>query len=72
MTFSKTSWLLTCIILLTRPALAAPRSDGQLVVELVDAETGQPIVARMHLKNSRGRPDAREAASRAGVGAGIF
>jgi hypothetical protein len=37
---------------------AAPRADGQLVIEVVDAETGQPIAARMHLKNSRKRPVA--------------
>lgn len=37
-------------------APAAPRSDGELVVELVDAETEKPIAGRMHLKNSRGRP----------------
>jgi hypothetical protein len=35
---------------------AAPRPDGELTVEVVDAETLQPVVARMHLKNSRGRP----------------
>ena len=37
-------------------AVAAPRSDGELAIEVVDAETGKPIAARMHLKNSRGRP----------------
>jgi hypothetical protein len=36
--------------------VAAPRSDGELTFEVVDAETQQPVVARMHLKNSRGRP----------------
>jgi hypothetical protein len=35
---------------------AAPRSDGELTVEVVDAETLKPLAARMHLKNSRGRP----------------
>ena len=35
---------------------AAPRGDGQLTIEVVDGETGKPIAARMHLKNSRGRP----------------
>jgi hypothetical protein len=38
------------------PARAAPHGDGQLAIEVVDAETGQPIAARMHLKNGRGRP----------------
>jgi hypothetical protein len=37
-------------------ANAAPRADGQLTIEVVDSETGQPIAARMHLKNARGRP----------------
>ncbi|HJQ81908.1 MAG TPA: hypothetical protein VJ828_18225 [Lacipirellulaceae bacterium] len=35
---------------------AAPRGDGQLTIEVVDSATGKPIAARMHLKNSRGRP----------------
>jgi hypothetical protein len=34
---------------------AAPRAGGQLEIEIVDSESGQPIAARMHLKNSRGR-----------------
>ena len=38
------------------PVHAAPRADGQLEIEVVDGKTGQPIAARMHLKNSRGRP----------------
>ncbi|MEX0613565.1 MAG: hypothetical protein WD738_11780 [Pirellulales bacterium] len=39
------------------PSQAAPRgADGKLEIEVVDSETGQPIAARMHLKNSRGRP----------------
>jgi hypothetical protein len=41
---------------LASPSSAAPRSDGQLTIEVVDADTGQPIAARIHLKNSRGRP----------------
>ncbi len=53
---SKTSLLLICVVLFIRPALATPRSDGELVVEVVDAETGEQVAARMHLKNSRGRP----------------
>jgi hypothetical protein len=48
--------LLLCGQLLLGSALAAPHSDGQLLIEVVDAATGQPIAARMHLKNSRGRP----------------
>ncbi len=35
---------------------AASRGDGQLTIEVVDSESGKPIAARMHLKNSRGRP----------------
>jgi hypothetical protein len=40
------------------PVQAAPRSEGQLALEVVDSETLQPIAARIHLKNSRGRPVA--------------
>jgi hypothetical protein len=47
---------LSCVLLPSLPALAAPHSDGQLAIEIVDAATGQPIAARMHLKNGRGRP----------------
>jgi hypothetical protein len=35
---------------------AAPRADGQLEIEVIDAATGQPIAARMHLLNTRKRP----------------
>jgi hypothetical protein len=42
---------LTCVA-----ASAAPRADGQLVIDVVDSDTQQPIAARMHLKNVRGRP----------------
>jgi hypothetical protein len=38
------------------PCAAAQRSDGQLTIEVVDSEGSQPIAARMHLKNARGRP----------------
>ncbi|HVT29988.1 MAG TPA: CehA/McbA family metallohydrolase [Lacipirellulaceae bacterium] len=36
--------------------LAAPHSDGELRIEVVDQATGQPIAARMHLKTMAGRP----------------
>jgi hypothetical protein len=36
--------------------VAAPRPEGQLELEVVDAATGQPIPARLHLLNSRKRP----------------
>jgi len=40
-------------------ATAAPRPDGQLQVDVVDAATGQPIAARMHLNAGRKTgPDA--------------
>ena len=45
-----------CLAARHQPLLAAQRSDGQLRVEVVDIATDQPIAARMHLKNSRGRP----------------
>ncbi|MEE9601709.1 MAG: hypothetical protein V3V75_00285, partial [Thermoguttaceae bacterium] len=37
-----------------RSALAA--REGQLVLTVVDAETGKPIPCRMHLKNAKGKP----------------
>ena len=44
-------------MMLSVPLLpAAPRADGQLEIAVVDGDTGQPIAARMHLRNSRGRP----------------
>jgi len=53
-------WMAVIVVLsstASAPHLAAaPRADGQLRIEVVDATTGQPIAARMHLKNSRGRP----------------
>jgi len=56
MKFSKFTFVLLCAVLASRPLGAAPRSDGELAIEVVDAETEKPVVARMHLKNSRGRP----------------
>ena len=53
--FAAAAWFAT-IALLCSAAQAAPRADGQLTIEVVDADTGQPVAARMHLKNSRGRP----------------
>src|SRR3990172_2104143 len=50
------SLALGSVLLPFLPARAAPHGDGQLAIEVVDAETGQPIAARMHLKNGRGRP----------------
>jgi hypothetical protein len=35
---------------------AAPRGDGQLTLEVIDADSGQALAARVHLKNARGRP----------------
>lgn len=35
---------------------AAPQSDGELTIAVVDAETLKPMAARMHLRNMRGRP----------------
>jgi hypothetical protein len=47
---------LAAIWLAGRPAEAALRADGELRVEIVDSETGQPLAARIHLQNSRRRP----------------
>jgi hypothetical protein len=44
-------------------ASAAPRSDGELQIDVVDKATGQPIPARIHL--SAGKQVAPAAASRA-------
>jgi hypothetical protein len=49
-------WAFYSSAVIVQPAHAAPRGDGQLTIEVVDADTGLPIAARMHLKNSRGRP----------------
>jgi len=35
---------------------APAAGDGKVTVSVVDADTGEPIPVRMHLKNSRGRP----------------
>jgi hypothetical protein len=48
-------WIVAAAALCARSD-AAPRGDGQLTIEVVDGATGMPIGARMHLKNSRGRP----------------
>ncbi len=40
---------------LSTPALAA-RVDGKLTLRVLDKQTGQPIPARMELRNGRGRP----------------
>ncbi len=40
---------------LSTPALAA-RVDGKLTLRVIDKQTGQPIPARMELRNGRGRP----------------
>lgn len=38
------------------PATRAARTDGELEVSIVDSETGQPVPARIHLRDGRGRP----------------
>lgn len=39
---------------LDRPARAAPK--GQLEVQAVDADTGEPVAVRMHLRDAKGKP----------------
>src|SRR3972149_1128459 len=51
-----TALALAWLLWTTPAAWGAPRADGQLEISVVDGETGQPVAARMHLKNSRGRP----------------
>jgi hypothetical protein len=50
--------LAICVRLLagSSTAAAAQRGDGQLTIEVVDSDSGQPLAARMEVKNSRGRP----------------
>src|SRR5262245_55047499 len=45
----------TCWTVVGERRAAAQRSDGQLTIEVVDSKSGQPLAARMHLKNARGR-----------------
>src|SRR5262245_33984618 len=47
--------LILVFLLAPVTVVAAPRADGNLTINVVDAETQQPIAARMHLKNARGR-----------------
>lgn len=54
-------WLLAVAMLIggqpfRLTASAAPRADGQLELQVVDADSGLPLTTRMHLKNTRGRP----------------
>ena len=35
---------------------SASANDGQLVLHIVDKETGDPLPCRVHLKNASGRP----------------
>jgi hypothetical protein len=51
---------------------AAQRSDGQLTIEVVDADSGQPVAARMHLNNSRGRPISPRLPGTAGFGGHFY
>jgi hypothetical protein len=48
--------VVAALLAVLRPLHAAPRADGQLEIEVVDAKTGQTIAARMHLFNTRKRP----------------
>jgi len=47
---------LLALALLILPANMPAMAGGQLEITVVDRETGEPIACRMHLKNSRGRP----------------
>ncbi len=47
--------LVFAIVCLSTPLLAA-RYDGKLTLRVIDKQTGQPIAARMELRNGRGRP----------------
>src|SRR4051812_26551348 len=47
--------ILTCVQL-ALAGLSLAADEGRLVVNAVDKASGQPIAARMHLKNQRGQP----------------
>jgi hypothetical protein len=47
--------LIGVLWLASQTSLAAGRTDGKLQLQVVDAQTGQPLTARMHLRNSRER-----------------
>jgi hypothetical protein len=49
------SLLVGVVLIFSVPAAGAARTKGELEIRVVDANTKQPIAARMHLKNSRGR-----------------
>jgi hypothetical protein len=51
-------WLLFFLLLLTSAGYGArviAADEGRIVINAVDKATGQPIAARMHLKDSRGK-----------------
>lgn len=43
-------------VLALATSAAARRPDGRLEIEIVEAATGQPVAARVHLRDGRGRP----------------
>jgi hypothetical protein len=47
--------LVLLIVSFAPTAHAAERADGQLELEIMDTETGQPIAARVHLRSTRAR-----------------
>ncbi len=55
-------------LLATTPTALAARPDGQLVLQLTDAETGSPIAARIELRNARGRSALPRGATIASLG----
>src|SRR6188472_1048546 len=44
--------VLVCVAFSSRMAIAA-RPDGEVRIDIVDKETGQPIAARMHLSSGK-------------------
>ena len=43
-------------IVLYATSVCAGADEGRLTVNAVDKASGQPVAARMHLRNARGRP----------------
>jgi hypothetical protein len=50
------AFLIVFVATIWNSTFAAPRADGQLELSIVDAETKEPVAARVHLKSTRGRP----------------
>lgn len=48
-------WVLACLGFLPTAHQCDAKPDGELVVEIVDSKTAEPVPSRIHLRNARGR-----------------